>query len=557
MLRVDVLGGRDAAQVHAVAHGQQREHGDTGVFHGMQAPTKVPPFSHHPVAHRGRQIPPHAHGLERLWRQVERFFAQHLVAELLFPREPDHVRGDPHPSIVRDARGHLAVAHRADDVHVAHFSRLCVIVGVDGLEQRNAPPQIQPGDQVARPLVEIDRPGMGAKGGGRGIDLFEDGFIPARVAQQHTLPARRAQPDPLGRIVAAPIQPAIVAVLQLARVFQVNHCIDIAAAKQILVLWRERHLVCGARQVLGQHVAVAGVTARGLVRSLKEVAWMSHIVLVERIVEPDQHRQSLTVASSGASGLLPHAGNGPRISDQYGGVQVPDVDAQLERRGGGETQQLPGEQGLFQGTALLRHIARPVGSDAAHQIGGRLLQRFLGIAEDQFSHAPRARKGEVAHAVLGHGGEQAGCLGVGAAPHAVRRVQQRRVPEDKGALSLRRAVLVDHPWRDAGERLDVLRRVGDRRRTGDKLGLVAIHPTDPPQAAEHASHLRPKNPTVDVRLVDHHVAQVPEKRRPQVVVWQDTQVQHVRVSEQDRCTAANGTAFRAGRVAVIYANANA
>ena len=95
---------------------------------------------------------------------------------------------------------------------------------------------------------------------------------------------------------------------------------------------------------------------------------------------------------------------------------------------------LPAKERLLERPALLRQIAGPVGRHAGQQFGRARRQRLLGIAQDQLGHAPRAGKGQVAHAVLHQGREQVRRLGVGAAPHAARLVHQGRVPQDKGAL---------------------------------------------------------------------------------------------------------------------------
>ena len=75
------------------------------------------------------------------------------------------------------------------------------------------------------------------------------------------------------------------------------------------------------------------------------------------------------VPRPGPAGLLPQAGDGARIADQQRGVQVADVDAQLQRRGGGHAQQpAAGAQAALDLAPLLGPVAGAVG---AHPVAAR------------------------------------------------------------------------------------------------------------------------------------------------------------------------------------------
>ena len=70
-------------------------------------------------------------------------------------------------------------------------------------------------------------------------------------------------------------------------------------------------------------------------------------LVLERVVEPDQDVQCFPIAAPRTAGLLPHTGDGPRVPHQNGRVEISDVNAQFQRRGSRQTNELAAEQRLL------------------------------------------------------------------------------------------------------------------------------------------------------------------------------------------------------------------
>ena len=107
---------------------------------------------------------------------------------------------------------------------------------------------------------------------------------------------------------------------------------------------RERALVGGAEQVLAVDQRALVVEDRRLHRALEEVVGVAAEELVERVLAGDVHGQ----AAPAAAGPAPHlAQRGDRAGERHDdrGVELADVDAQLERVGGDDRPQLAAASG--------------------------------------------------------------------------------------------------------------------------------------------------------------------------------------------------------------------
>src|SRR6266542_3617929 len=91
-----------------------------------------------------------------------------------------------------------------------------------------------------------------------------------------------------------------------------------------------------------EHVGVARVDQRGLVRPAEQVGGMVQVVGVERVVEADQHGERGAALPAGAPRLLPEGGDRAGEAVEHDRVQPTDVHAQLERVGGRHAQELAG-----------------------------------------------------------------------------------------------------------------------------------------------------------------------------------------------------------------------
>ena len=127
---------------------------------------------------------------------------------------------------------------------------------------------------------------------------------------------------------------------------------------------RQRDLGRRARQVPSQHVDVVGVDQRVLVRPAKQLSRMAHEILVQRVVQPDQHRKRRFAAATCAPCLLPKAGDRTRVSYEQRGIQSTHVDPKLQRVSCGHPQQFAAKQIALDLPALLRRVAGAVGGDA-------------------------------------------------------------------------------------------------------------------------------------------------------------------------------------------------
>jgi hypothetical protein len=82
--------------------------------------------------------------------------------------------------------------------------------------------------------------------------------------------------------------------------------------------------------VLLENVRIRGIDQRVLVGPAEEIARMAHEILIQRVVQGQEHRQCAATAAAGPPGLLPQAGDGAWIPYQNRSVQVPNVNAQLQ-----------------------------------------------------------------------------------------------------------------------------------------------------------------------------------------------------------------------------------
>ena len=544
LLRIWMARRGKPADVPTIAHGEEGQDGDGGVLHAVQAAQEIQPSPRHLPSHLRGHVPPQRHRVEGLRRHVQPLVAQHRLRGLLQPPVADDLRGHPHLAQVGGDRAQPPVGQRADDAHVVHFPRLGVVVHFHRTHDGALHLRVVLGDQVGLPLMQVDGPRMRPQRCRRRIHLLQRAVAVGFVEQDEALAAGRAQADVLRRVVAAPVEPAVGAVVQRPLPLQLHHRLHEAGTEQSLVveggraaallrLHRQGHLVRRAGQMPQQHVDVIGVNERVLQRAAKQLPRVTHEILIQGIVQADEHGQRGPFAAAGAAGLLPEAGHRARIAHQQSGVQMAHVNAQLQRRGGGHRQQVAAEKFLLDLPPLPRQIAGAVGLDPTNQLRRGLLQRFSGVAQDQLGHAAGAGETDAAHALLHQFHEERCGLGVGAAAGRARPIHEGRIPEREVPRAVGRAIVIHHRGLQPREQAEVLGRVGDSGRGGDELRLAAVEGADAAQAAQHAGHLRAKDAAVLVRLVQHDVAQAAEEVGPQVVVGQNAHVQHVGVGQHD------------------------
>ncbi len=111
------------------------------------------------------------------------------------------------------------------------------------------------------------------------------------------------------------------------------------------------------------------------------------------------------------------------------------------------------------------------------------------------------------------------------------QLAQWRLPERELGLAVRRGVHRDRLHRQPHQPARGLGGLGHRRRGQHEGRLAAVAGADAPQPADDQRDVRAEQPAVGVTLVDHHVPQSPQERRPALVGRQDAVVQHVRVGQ--------------------------
>ena len=132
-----------------------------------------------------------------------------------------------------------------------------------------------------------------------------------------------------------------------------------------------------------------------------------------------------------------------------------------------------------------------------------------------------------------------------------RLVEHRRVPEGDRPRRPRRPVHRHDGRVQPEEGVRELARVGDRRGGEEELRLGSVDRGRPAQPPQDVPHVRAEHAPVDVRLVDHHEAEVREHVGPAVVVREDADVEHVGVREDEVRPPPDVPAALGLRVAVV------
>ena len=294
------------------------------------------------------------------------------------------------------------------------------------------------------------------------------------------------------------------------------------------------------------------VEDRVLDGAVEELVGVAAEELVERVLARHVEREAAP-AAAGAAPLLAQAGDraGERHADR--GVEHPDVDAELERVGGDDAEQLAVDELALELAPLLRGVAGAVGGDALGQLRvAEVLERELGELRHQLDGLARLHEHDRARLLGDQLGQQVGGLGQHGAAGAELLVGDRRVPHRDRALGDGRAVALDDgEVVEAGEALGELAGVADRGARHQEARGGAVGAGDAPEPSEHVGDVGAEHAAVDVRLVDDHDREVGEEVPPRGVVREDPEVQHVGVGEDDVAVAADRRALLARRVAVV------
>ena len=273
-------------------------------------------------------------------------------------------------------------------------------------------------------------------------------------------------------------------------------------------------------------------------------------VLVDRRARCDEDGDAGALPPAGPAELLPRGGHRTRVAGQDRDVEAADVDAQLERVGRDDTEDLAVAQPALDRSAFGRQVAAAIAPDAAVRPIA-LAQRLPQAREQQLDRDPRPPE----HDRLATGPEegQRPALGQGdrRSAGAAGRFHDRWVDQQHVPLAGRGAVPIDEPGRATGQHRRQLGGVPDGRRAAHDDRATAVVGTDPEQPAEHVGDVAAEHAAVRVQLVDHDQLELLEQLEPLRVVRQDRRMEHVRVGHDDLPGRSHGRPDRRRRVAVV------
>ena len=301
-----------------------------------------------------------------------------------------------------------------------------------------------------------------------------------------------------------------------------------------------------------EDLRVLVVEDRRLDGALEEVVGVAAEELVERVLAGDVDGEA-AAAPAGAAPHLAQRGDGAGERDDDRGVELADVDAELQRVGRDHRAQLAADQAALQLAALLGGVAGAVGGDAARRARGQSSARSAATSLCSTSTPLRDFMKQISRAPS----RTRRASSSAASPSEERRWPRAssvsggfqtaicRPGAGEPSSSIRREVL------QPGQALGQLDGVGDRGGGEQEARRVAVGGGDPAQAAQDVGDVRAEHAAVDVGLVDDDDREVREQLGPGGVVGEDADVEHVGVGEHDVRAPADVRARLARGVAVV------
>ena len=310
--------------------------------------------------------------------QLERDDVDRFLVGDRDPLEGDHLLADRDLAEVELDAGRRPLLADPLDVDLGLLLRPRVPVAVEARDDRPPAVDVEPLDLVGAAEVQVDRARVDRREGPLGLDQAEH---LARVALDHRdrVGRGRAQRDLGGDELAAARQDPGARPAQLAGARQPLGPLAPTGAEDLVVLARERQLVGGGEEVAGGDLLAFVVEDRGLDRAVDELVGVAAEELVERVLAGDVDGEPAPAAPRPPP-HLPQARDGAGEGDADRGVELADVDPELERVGRDHRQQLAGAEPGLDLAPLLRRVAAAVGRDPLRQL--RLAAR---------PRAPRAR----------------------------------------------------------------------------------------------------------------------------------------------------------------------
>ena len=250
-----------------------------GEIQSLAADLRLEVFGNH-KPQRGR--------LQALLGQIQGLLAQDLLAEEALARERDHLRG--HLDVAEGGGGRPpgSLFQGLQDIEVGGGAGLRIIVGVAGCDRGDPAGQIQLLDDVGLTLMQVHGARMHLLK--RPDRIHRPNEPTARfIDNAKEIPGCRTHFDVLRRIPRLRPVPAISPPAQLAALFEDLRNLQRPRPEQFHVTLPQRELGGRTAEVGGENIWVLRIDHRMLAGPGQQVLRIAHQVLVEGILQRDQH----------------------------------------------------------------------------------------------------------------------------------------------------------------------------------------------------------------------------------------------------------------------------
>ena len=237
--------------------------------------------------------------------------------------------------------------------------RLRVPVALERLDERAPRGEVELAHEVLAAEVEVD--GALVDGGVGALALGEPER--RRRSRRRRRGTRRAKSS--GAVCARPASPCRPRPSRARCLRSSGTCgarSSASGAERRGVAVVDRRLERGRRDVAVEHARVRVVEDRRLDAPVEQRLRLAHEVLVERVLGGDEDREAV-LAAAGASPLLAEARDRSREADRDRAVEVADVDAELERVGRRDAEEVALDEPPLDLAPLLRRVAGAVRSE--------------------------------------------------------------------------------------------------------------------------------------------------------------------------------------------------
>src|SRR5579864_3674641 len=180
--------------------------------------------------------------------------------------------------------------------------------------------------------------------------------MPSTVPELLSMTVKASALAARGGIVLAGPDPAVLRVLELGNV---RRAFESLVAERRAVGVVDRRLERGGGDVPVEHARIRVIEDRRLDAAAEQLLGLAHEVLVERVLRRDEHREAVA-AAPGTAPLLAQARDRSGEADRDRAVEQADVDAELERIGRRDAEQLALDEAPLDVAALLGRVAGAV-----------------------------------------------------------------------------------------------------------------------------------------------------------------------------------------------------